>query len=388
MSRCLCWIGIVCIGAGLAWGRAVRAADGFRLERPYPGPHLLLSVRDLEHQRWLAAQHAFKRDALRAMRRRLVRVTERPPYVPPLEAVKRPPNPYTNGPGRDGGVREFFFAKGTLAAEDARDCALVFQFTRELPYLHKASEILMAYVGTLNPLPQDYANNASAVHYVSMPVLKFAWAYDLIAEHLSAADRTAVEDWFLQAALFITEHDDPSASLSTLLWADACVLAIGYVTERPELVRWALDRPERGLRAQMTAAIAADGEITAERERHAVDGLGLDLGIYDLEAMAAGAEMALHNGTDLWDPGQPTGARLRLGATFYGGYVSRHIGRPVPEGDPYAGEKVSPHKAPLFELLYLRFRDEPLARVLSRHRGAYDGHLLGDAALAFGVPLE
>ncbi|HQK92427.1 MAG TPA: alginate lyase family protein [Armatimonadota bacterium] len=387
MSRSLCWIGILCLGTGLAAAGGARAADGFRLQCPYPGPHLLLSARDLEYQRWLVTRHAFKQDALRAMRRRLVRVTERPPTVPPLEAVKRPPNLYTTGPGRDGGVREFFFEKGTLAADDARDCALVFQFTRELPYLHKASEILMAYVGTLNPLPQDYANNMAAVHYVSMPVLKFAWTYDLIAEHLSASDRAAVEDWLLQAALFITEHDDPAASLSTLLWADACVLAIGYVTDRGELVDWALNRPERGLTAQMVTSIAPHGEITAERGRHTVDRRSLDLGIFDLEAMAAAAEMALHNGTDLWDPGQPGGAQLRRCSAFYAGYASRHIGRPVPEGDAYAGEKVSPHKAPLFELLYLRFRDEALARVLIRHRGGYDGHLLGDAALAFGVPL-
>jgi len=363
-----------------------------RLERDAGShaPRLLLSSEEIAGIRQeIAHGCAFKKQALTEMERRLAMVLQRSPRIPTLQGIRRPPNPATRGPGRDGGVREFLHDWGNEAANDARDCAIAFHLTGNEAYLDKARGILLAYVDGLNPLPQDYPDNHQAVHFVSMPMLKFAWVYDLIAAYLSPERRERVEDWLLQAALYLTEHDWTDDRQCVVNWYNACVAAIGYVAQRDELVTWAIERPGGGYLAMLAADIGANGEMVKERLRHEDGELkGIDYGVFNLEAFAILAGMARHNGRDLWGQVGPSGAGLREAALFYAPYVADYVGRRIPEPDPYAGETVAEFKPPVYEILYRQNPDEKLKRVLLRRRGAYDGHLLGDAALLFGVPVE
>ncbi|MBI4786275.1 MAG: alginate lyase family protein [Chloroflexi bacterium] len=184
----------------------------------------------------------------------------------------------------------------------ARDLALMFQFTAEQSYAEKSKEILLAYAAKyasyeIHDKEGRTGEKASAGGRATAQgineaawVIPLAWAYDLIYDALTAAERERIENnLFRPAAELLMTNNEGRHNHQT--WYNAGIGVIGFVLAEPEYVEHALNKTGSGFYYQMKNSVTADG-MWYEGSMH--------YQFYVLQALGPLAEAAYHAGIDLY----------------------------------------------------------------------------------------
>ena len=155
-------------------------------------------------------------------------------------------------------------------ADGVRDLALMYQLTDDPVYMEKAREILLAYADAyLTYEIQDKegrtGDQASAGGRATAQginearwIIPLAWAYDLIYNDLSEAERTAVADQLLRpAADLLMLNNEGRHNHQT--WYNSGVGIIGFVLGDKEYVWYALLKDDSSLGYQLEKSVTDDG---------------------------------------------------------------------------------------------------------------------------------
>jgi hypothetical protein len=231
-------------------------------------------------------------------------------------------------------------------AREVRDAGILFQVTGKARYAERGRAILLAYAqrylsyalhdtqgrariggGRVGPQTLD-----EAVWLIPM-----AQGADLLWDALSEADRRTIADkLFLPAAReVILPHQLGIHNIQC--WKNSAVGLAGFLLGDDELVRAAIDDPDRGYRAQMARGVRADGAwFEGAWGYH----------FYTLSALWPLTEAARHAGIDLY--GEPL--KLMFEAPV-------RLAMPNLVLPAFNDSAETPARNPLYELAWARYRD-------------------------------
>ncbi len=236
-----------------------------------------------------------------------------------------------------------------------RDLGLAYRFTREVRYARHAAAILLSYAGRYQSYPRHNTRGQDAVGGgkvlaqtldESVWLIPLSWGYDMIWDTLSPADRERIEAGvLLPAAELIREHKMRVHNIQC--WKNSAVGLVGLVTGREDLVRDAVDDPDRGFRRQISEGVTADG-LWYEGS--------LGYHAYTLQALWPLAEAMRHAGVDLY-------------SDRYRSALIAPLNLALPDGDPPGfndsrGSNVR-NLAPLYELAYARWKAPEFGSLLA-----------------------
>lgn len=238
----------------------------------------------------------------------------------------------------------------------ARDLGLAYRFTGRAAFAARAREILLGYAKRYrgyrlhNIRDEEQIGGGRIMAQTldeSVWLIPVAWGYALVRDTFSEDERARVEnDLLLPAAETISAHKMGIHNIQC--WKNSAVGLVGYATGNRELVREAIDDPDRGFRAQIARGITDDG-LWYEGS--------LGYHRYTMEALWPLAEAARHAGTDLY-----TG-RYR---TIYDAPLTLAF----PNGDPPGFNDNRGTNAttggPLYEIAYARWKHGPYGRLVAR----------------------
>ncbi len=268
---------ILLAGGLCLWGARAAAQDNY----------LLVSRAEIEAARKKAAKHAWARAALEQVIKDAEEALARPLKIPerggqwthwyscPKDGVglrtvspaeHRCPrcNTVYRGDPYDAVVvtREHSYWSRAV-----RDLALAFRFTHRAELARRAGDILSGYAGRYRSFPRHNTRGEDRVGGgkllaqtldESVWLIPVAWGYSLVRETLGEEARRRIEqDLLLPAAEVIREHKMGIHNIQC--WKNSAVGVVGLVTGREELVREAIDDPERGFRAQIAKGVTEEG---------------------------------------------------------------------------------------------------------------------------------
>jgi oligo-alginate lyase len=149
-----------------------------------------------------------------------------------------------------------------------RDFGLAFRFTGREEYARRAGEMLAAYADRYLSLPRrdpdgkDTVNSARVMSQTldeSTWLIPIAWAYSLVRETLSAAERRRIErNLFIGATDTIIGTSYPRLP-NIQCWKDAAIALTGFALGNQDLIAEALDHPVRGYRILMSKFVLPGG---------------------------------------------------------------------------------------------------------------------------------
>ncbi len=239
-----------------------------------------------------------------------------------------------------------------------RDLALAYRFTGREPYAQRARELLLGYAeryGTYalhNTRGEPKVGGGRIMAQTldeAVWLIPVAWGYAMVRETLSPEDRAKVErNLLLPAAEVIRTHRMGIHNIQC--WKNSAVGLVGFVTGNQELVREAIDDPERGFRAQIARGVTADG-LWFEGS--------LGYHRYTMDALWPLAEAARHAGIDLY-------------SERYRSLYDAPLALALPDGeapgfnDNSGGNALA--AAPLYELAYARSKTPAYGRLAARSK--------------------
>lgn len=181
-----------------------------------------------------------------------------------------------------------------------RDLGLAYRFTGRAEMAHRAGEILQGYADRYKKLPRHNTRGEDRVGGgrllaqtldESVWLIPVAFGYSLVRETLPRPARRHIENnLLLAAAEVIREHRMGIHNIQC--WKNSAVGLVGFVTGREDLVREAIDDPERGLRAQIAQGVTREG-LWYEGS--------LGYHAYTMQALWPLTEAARRAGIDLYD---------------------------------------------------------------------------------------
>ncbi|GAB4262926.1 MAG: hypothetical protein Kow0080_00740 [Candidatus Promineifilaceae bacterium] len=263
-------------------------------------------------------------------------------------------------------------------ADAAQDLALMYQFTGNLAYMEKAKEILLAYADSyltyeIHDKEGRTGEQASAGGRVTAQginearwVIPLAWAYDLIYNEMTDAERTAVADQILRpAADLLMLNNEGRHNHQT--WYNSGVGIIGFVLGEREYVWYALLKDDSSLVYQLDKSITDDG-MWYEGSMH--------YQLYVLRALQPLLEATYHAGFDVY--GHP---HIKGLFDFMVAYADPNLELPT-INDGRVVNLAESDRAPYYELAYTRFGDPTYVPILEQsYRNSLNALLYGRAQL-------
>ncbi len=262
-----------------------------------------------------------------------------------------------------------------------RTLGLAYRFTGRAEFAKRAAALLLAYAAKYptykrhNTAGEDKIGGGRVSAQTldeSVWLIPVAWGYALIRDTLSEPDRTTIERGLLVAAAdVIREHRMGIHNIQC--WKNSAVGLVGFVAGRDDLVREAIDDPDRGFRVQIAKGVTEDGlwwEGSLGYHR------------YTMEALWPLAEAARRAGIDLYDARYHKLYEAPLALAFPNG--------DSPGFNDSAGGNVLTY-APLYEVAYARYKNPADGRLLARaERHSLQALLYGADELPSGsmVPAE
>ncbi|MGB9619142.1 MAG: alginate lyase family protein, partial [Armatimonadota bacterium] len=256
-------------------------------------------------------------------------------------------------------------------ARAVRDLGLVYQVTRDERCAQKARGILLAYAEVYGSYPLHTINGEAKVGGgkagaqsldESVWLIPLCQGADLIWDTLSEQDRRAIADKLLLPAVkeVILPHKLDIHNIQC--WKNSAVGLVGLLLGDQELIREAIDDPERGFRVQMSTGVTPDGQWWEGAWGYH---------FYTLSALWPLAEAARNCGIDL-----------------YGPELKRMFDAPLKFAMPNlklpafsdSGEVDLVACRGIYELGYARYKESAYLGLLA------EGDRLGDYALLFGEP--
>ncbi len=259
-----------------------------------------------------------------------------------------------------------------------RDLGLAYRFTGRVEFAARAREILLGYAERYrgyrlhNTRDEEKVGGGRIMAQTldeAVWLIPVAWGYALVRDTLAPAERAQIESGLLlPAAETIRSHKMGIHNIQC--WKNSAVGLAGYATGNQELIREAIDDPERGFRAQIARGITDDG-LWFEGS--------LGYHRYTMDALWPLAEAARRAGTDLY------GARYR---TIY----DAPLALAFPNGDPPGfndnrGSNAAAGGA-LYELAFARWKHAPYGRLVARtERDSLQALLYGVEEIPSGAPI-
>ncbi len=262
-----------------------------------------------------------------------------------------------------------------------RALGLAYRFTGRKEFAARAGELLSAYASKYaayqrhNIAGEDKVGGGRVMAQTldeSVWLIPVAWGYALVRDALGEQQRATIErDLLIPAADTIREHRMGIHNIQC--WKNSAVGLVGFVTGRGDLVKEAVDDPDRGFRAQIAKGVTGDG-LWWEGS--------LGYHKYTMEALWPLAEAARKAGIDLYDE-------------HYHRLYEAPLALAFPNGDPpgfndSAGANVATY-APLYELAYARYKREADGRLVAgSERASLQALLYGVAEPPSGpmIPAE
>jgi len=275
----------------------------------------------------------------------------------------------------------FIYRVHNRLSRAARDLGLAFRFTGRREFARRAGEILNGYADRYLSYPrhntqgEDRVGGARATAQTldeSVWLIPLAWAYALVRETLPEQARRHIEnDLLLPAAEVIRQHKMGVHNIQC--WKNSAVGLVGLVTGSDELVREAIEDPDRGFRVQIARGVTPDG-LWWEGS--------LGYHQYTMQALWPLAEAARLAGIDLY-------------TERYRSLFQAPLALALPNGDPpgfndSAGGNLAA-AGPLYELAYARWGEPAFGRLLAHTpRESLEALLWGRPEAAGGpmVPAE
>jgi hypothetical protein len=262
-----------------------------------------------------------------------------------------------------------------------RDLGLAFRFTGRGEFAAQAAEILTAYAGRYATYPRHNINGEDRVGGgrvmaqtldESVWLIPVAWGYALVRETIAEPRRKQIEQNLLVAAAdVIREHRMGIHNIQC--WKNSAVALAGMMAGRDDLVKEAIEDPERGYRAQMAKGVTDEGlwwEGSLGYHR------------YTMDALWPMVEAARRNGIDI-----PT-ERYRL---MYDAPLALALpNADAPGFNDSAGSNVATYGA-LYEIAFARWKRPEYGRVLARTpRNSLQALLYGEENVPSGplIPTE
>lgn len=241
-------------------------------------------------------------------------------------------------------------------SRDARDLALAYRFTGKTEYRDRAAAILDGYAARYASYPihakrpEETRGGARVMAQTldeSVWLIPLAFAYGLTRDDLPADLRERVErNLFSPAAEVIGDHQLGTHNIQC--WKNSAVGLAGFVTGNAELIRDAIDHPQRGFRAQIDRGVTGDG-LWYEGS--------IGYHQYTMNALWPLAEAARNHGVDLY-------------TDRYRSVYDAPIELALPNGDaPGFNDNAGGNlyaMGPLYELAYARWSRPEYARLAAR----------------------
>ena len=261
-------------------------------------------------------------------------------------------------------------------ADIARDSGLMYQFTDNELYMEKAREILLAYsdsymtyeITDKEGRTGDQASaggraTAQAINEARW-IIPLAWAYDLVFNELTDAERTKIEEGLLRPAadLIILNNEGRHNHQS---WYNSGVGVLGFVLEDPEYIWYALLKDDSSLNYQLDKSVTADG-MWYEGSMH--------YQFYVLRALQPLMEATHHAGFNVYDNPQYKGL-----FDFMVTYADPELEMPT-INDGRVVNLTESDRVTYYELAYRRLNDPRYVPIIEESRRTDLN------ALLYGVP--
>jgi oligo-alginate lyase len=261
-------------------------------------------------------------------------------------------------------------------ARDVQNLGLAFRFSGRARFAKRAGEILAAYADRYSTYPLHDVNGAERTGGgrvmaqtldESVWLIPMAWGYSLVRDTLAEPERRRIErDLLLAAANVIRAHRMGIHNIQC--WKNSAVGLAGFATGNRELVREAIDDPDRGFRAQMARGVTDDG-LWYEGS--------LGYHHYTMQAIWPLAEAARHAGIDLYSDRMRTLFDAPLALALPDGNT--------PGFNDSGGGNVTV-AGPLYEIAYARWHKPEYGRVAAgTPRNSLEALLYGAESVPSGA---
>ena len=318
-----------------------------------------------------------------------------------------------------------FRYRGITAASFVRDLGMVYHVTRDERFATKARASLAAWTGH-EPMPgsalsktpyrpgdRSGATMAGLGLNVGILATAFCHAYSLAHPIMTADDREAMDAWLRFLAGEIkeghrawVEHNYYSRQLynNHLSGHNLGLAAIGFLLRDQSLIDYALDSPDnpRDFKEMVNGAILMPGKppsqfAPGDRSRTAEPGeiydryrivtirrgkgYGLGYALLHLKMLTQTAEMAYHNGIDLFAYTGPHGENLKLAFEYYADFLIQRDASI--KGGYYTNNMLPLSSVHIYEIANRRYPGTPkITEVLAKcNRVVSDNELFGRTAV-------
>ncbi|MBM3127410.1 MAG: hypothetical protein FJ009_02100 [Chloroflexi bacterium] len=273
-----------------------RTESEVKIELPNKHPNLLLNAAEIAEIKQKIAKYEWAKTAFQNVSANAFTWSTRTIKLPETGGG------YYHAGGADYAITQQHYDLSNAA----RDLALAWQLTGERKYADKSKEILLAYAGkylsyTIHDKEGRVGDKASAGGRATPQgineaqwVIPIAWAYDLLYDILSPAEREQIAKNTLRPAaeLLMINNEGRHNHQS---WYNAGIGVIGFALAEKEYVEHALYKKGSGFFHQMKSSVTPDG-LWYEGAMH--------YQFYVLQALGPLAQAAFHAGIDFYkDPG-------------------------------------------------------------------------------------
>lgn len=285
----------------------------------------------------------------------------------------------SNGPDcRDGQVnprqdREDFVALRDMSAA-VRDLALAYQLTGGTHYARKAVELIRIWC--VDPQTRMEPGFSNIQSWFELPFVtpQLLYGADLLYHYpgWNQHEQRTFLGWVRQLA---TSAGARTFDNNFENWRINLVAAAGVLLEDDTLLADAFDR----YRDVMVVQMSSSGQLLEELDR----ATSLTYSLSVLAAMLQVAEIARHNGEDLYGYQDADGRSLLRALDYHVAYVLRPDTWRYPQQRRFYGEYSG-----LFELAYAHWPQSAFATVIRRRGRPLDLEVLGPVTLTHGRSLE
>ena len=274
------------------------------------------------------------------------------------------------------GADRYDYLAAAKLGNAVRSLGLTYSLTGNMKYVNKAVEFINVWCirsdTKMTPKFTDFNDQGYIELCVTMPSMFYGASLIWNNVDWSKSDKAAFKQW---VQLFIYSARTWTRGNNFENWRLVFIGSASVITGDIVNLKYAFDKWKVLMRNQVDYS----GRIVTEIGRSN----SLSYSTYALNGMIQTAEIAKHNGVDLYNYKLPDGRCLEKVLDFYAPYVVNPSTWPYPQVIPYDGAN-----AALYELAYAFKRKAAYKNVINKwKRPMYEKRVMGPVTLTHGVVL-